>query len=193
MKKENPNYLVLINGDNKIPDGFEETVEIITVENSFAEKYRIEKKAYEAFLKLREDLLNEDGIQVELFSVYRPFEYQEKIFQDYLKERGEEYTNKYIAKPGHSEHQTGLGLDVSIVKDGKLTRGIENLLSLNNLYKIVHKKLPKYGFILRYPEGKEDFTKIGYETWHFRYIDSPEIAKEITDKGLCFEEYMKNK
>ena len=50
------------------------------------------------------------------------------------------------------------------------------MLAVVHLFEIIHKKLPKYGFLLRYPKGKEDVTKIGYEPWHFRYIDSPEIA-----------------
>lgn len=186
---KNTNYLILINSENRLPDNYYDTVDLIPVENCFGHKHTAEKKAYEAFLKLREALLNEDGIQTEIFSVYRSIEHQTQVFNDYLEKHGEEYTNRYIAKPYHSEHHTGLGFDISIVKDGKLCYGIPNLLAINDLFKIVHKKAPEYGFILRYPEGKEHITKIAYETWHFRYVGSPEIAKEITDNGFCFEEY----
>lgn len=187
--EKRPDYLVLVNEDNRLPDDFEETVEIISVENAIGDKYQIEKKTYEAFMRLREDLLKNDGIQTELISVYRTIRQQEETFNRYLNKFGIEYANKYVAKPGHSEHHTGLGIDVGIMVEGKLTRTIEELLGVDDLFQTVQAKLPKHGFILRYPKGKEPVTKIGYESWHFRYIDSPEIAREITDKGICFEEY----
>ena len=189
VNDKKPDYLVLVNEDNRLPEGFEDTVEIISVQNSMGDHYQIEKKTYEAFLRLREDLLKEDGIQTELISVYRTIQQQEETFKRYLNKFGLEYANQYVAKPGHSEHHTGFGIDVGIVVEEKLCRTIEELLSVDDLFKIVQDKLPRYGFILRYPKGKEAITKIGYESWHFRYLDSPELAKEITDKGLCFEEY----
>ncbi len=182
-------YLVLINGDNKLPDGYEKTIEIITVKNIFDEEYQIEKKTYEAYLSLREELLQNDGIHIELDSVYRSVKKQEKIYKGYVEKHGPEYAKKYAAMPGYSEHHTGMAIDVGIVKDGKFYRTIAELLSVDEIFKKVHKKVAKYGFILRYPEDKTEITKIGYEPWHFRYIDSPEIAKEIADRGICFEEY----
>ncbi len=188
-KIKSPDYLVLINEDNKLPDGFEQTIEIITVKNVFDEEYKIEKKTYEAYLHLREELLKEDGIHIELDSVYRTIQKQVEIYQKTLKNRGEEYTKKYVALPGHSEHHTGMAIDIGIVKDGKFYRTIAELLSVDEIFKKVHKKLAKYGFILRYPEDKQHITKIGYEPWHFRYIDSPKIATEMEQKNICFEEY----
>lgn len=188
-KIKKPDYLVLVNEDNRLPDNFEDTVEIISVENAAGETYGIEKKTYEAFLRLRDDLLTNDGIQAELISVYRTIPQQEATFERYFKQFGIEYANKYVAKPGHSEHHTGLAIDVGVMIEGKLIRTIEGMQELDHLFKIMQNKLPQYGFILRYPKGKEAITKIGYECWHFRYIDSPELAKTITDKGICFEEY----
>jgi len=182
--------LVLINEDNRLPDGFEDLIELITVENVAGDIYEIEKRAYEAFTKLRDDILKNEGIQIELDSVYRSVKTQEEIYEKNLRLNGLEYTRKYVAKPGHSEHHTGLAIDVAIIWNGIFYRKMAEMFTIDNLYKIVQKKLPEYGFILRYPERKESITKIGYEPWHFRYIDSPEIAKEITSKGLCFEEYM---
>ena len=189
----NTDYLVLVNGDHRLPDGYENTVELVTVKNCAGSEYQVEKKTYEAFLRLREDLLQNDGIQTELISSYRTIAQQVASFENYLNKFGLEYANKYVAKPGHSEHHTGLAIDVGIVRDGKVLYTIEDLLSVDHLFKIVQKKLPQYGFILRYPEDKKAITKIGYESWHFRYIDSPQIATEITQKGLCFEEYWENR
>ena len=185
-----PDYMVLVNGENKLPDGYEDTVERIAVQNTEGITYEIEKKTYEAFLRLQEDVLKEDGIRIELISVYRTVKQQEETFRRYLDRYDMEYALKYVAKPGHSEHHTGIAIDVGIVlPDGTVTHSVEELLQVDSEFLPVQKKLPGYGFILRYPKGKEDVTKIGYEPWHFRYIDSPGIAKEITEKGLCFEEY----
>ena len=182
-------YLVLVNGAHRLPAGFEDTVELISVTDTQGSTFRVEKKTYEAFLQLRKDLLENHGLQAELISAYRSVATQEKLFAQRLAEFGEEYTYKYVAVPGHSEHHTGLAIDVSFVVDGKVVRGTENLLGMENLYAIAHKLLPQYGFMLRYPQPKEAVTKIGYEPWHFRYIDSPEIAAKIATEAICFEEY----
>lgn len=184
-----PDYLVLINEDNKLPDNFLENTEIIKVKNILDEEYKIEKKTYEAFVSLRADLMENDGIHIELDSVFRTIEKQVQIYEKTLETRGEEYTKKYVALPGHSEHHTGLAVDILLVKDGKIYRTIAEILTVDNIFKEIHKKLAKYGFILRYPEDKQAVTKIGYEPWHLRYLDSPEIATEITNKGICLEEY----
>ena len=185
-----PDYMILINKENKLPDDFEDAIEIISVENALGKKLQLEKKTYEAFLRLREDLLQNDGIQAELSSTYRTLTQQEEIFERYRNKFGIDYANKYVAKSGHSEHHTGLAIDVGIFLDGKFYNNIEDMMGIEHLFQIIHKKLPQYGFILRYPDGKKSVTDIGYEPWHFRYIDSPEIAREITNNELCFEEYL---
>lgn len=192
-KVKTPDYLVLVNENNRLPEDFESTIELISVENAVGDQYQIEKKTYEAFLRLRQDLLENDGIHAELISVYRTVAQQTATFENYVTKFGLEYARTYAALPGHSEHHTGMAIDVGIMLNGKLYRTIEDMLSVDDLFRIIQAKLPKYGFILRYPKGKEDVTKIGYECWHFRYLDSPEIAKEITDKGICFEEYWAEK
>lgn len=189
MKEKKPNYLVLVNEDYRLPDDFEDAVEIISGENAVGRHFQIEKKAYEAFLRLQKDVFEHDGLQIELSSIYRTIEQQEKIFQNYINKFGLEYAKKYVAKPGHSEHHTGIAIDVGMVLEGKFYHTIEELFSIEPLYKPVHEKLSRYGFILRYPKGKEAVTKIGYEPWHFRYVDSPEIAKEIMEQEMCLEEY----
>lgn len=191
--QKNTDYMVLVNGANRLPDGYENTVERITVQNSEGDSYEVEKKTYEAFLGLQKDLSENDGIPTELISAYRTVAAQTASYDHHMKKFGPEFTNKYVARPGHSEHHTGLAIDVGIVVDGKLRRYVQELLEVDDLFQIVQAKLPKYGFILRYPKGKEPVTGIGYECWHFRYIDSPEIATAITEQGLCFEEYWAQK
>ena len=185
-------YMVLINGDHRLPEGYGDTVEQVTLQNSFGEQYEVEKKTCEAFLRLQKDLWENHGIRVEPVSAYRTVAFQAASYDRHMAQSGPEFTNRYVARPGHSEHHTGLAIDVGVVVDGQLLR-YGALSELEDLFQIIHAKLPAHGFILRYPTGKEPITKIAYECWHFRYLDSPEIAKEITDKGWCFDEYWANK
>ena len=186
---KNPDYLVLINEEHRLPEGFEDTITLVEAVNVNGETYRVEEKAYKAFLALREELLANDGLQIELLSVYRDIPCQERAWARTMETRGEEYTRKYVAIPGCSEHHTGFALDVGFALNGKASHINADLFSYEEMYRVVHKKMPNYGFILRYPADKQQITKIGYEPWHFRYIDSPEIAREITDRGICFEEF----
>ncbi len=192
-KEKHPDYLVLVNEENRIPAGFEDTIERIWVGNVAGTQFEIEKKTYEAFCQLQEDVLKNYGIQIDLLGSYRTVQYQEDLFAQNLAKYGFEHTNRYVAKPGCSEHHTGFAIDVGILLDGKFYHKREDLLSVDRLFKIIQKKLPKYGFILRYPEGKEAITKIAYEPWHYRYIDSPELAQKMTEQGICLEEYWQNK
>lgn len=185
-----PDYLVLVNGDHRLPRDFARSVELVTVENAVGEPIQVEKKTYEAFLQLQKDLLENDGIAAGLSNSYRTVEKQSEIFERYTRQFGPDYAAKYAAKPGHSEHHTGLAIDVGITVDGKFHRTIEELLAVDHLFRIVHEKLARYGLILRYPAGKEAATKIGYEPWHFRYVGDREIAEEITARGICLEEYL---
>jgi len=186
------NYLILVNEDNRLPDNFEDTIELVNYVNEFDKELIIEKKTLDAFLRLKEEVYKTYGIEIELSSVYRDIDAQEEIYERYLKEFGEEYAKKYVALPAHSEHHTGLAIDISVKADGEWTRDNKARFKADAIFKKVQSRLSSNGFILRYPQGKEHITKIGYEPWHFRYIDSPSIAKEITDKGIAFEEYFKN-
>ena len=185
-------YMVLVNKQSKLPEDWEDRIELVDVYTGLDETYQVEKKTAEAYKKLKEDLAN-DHIIIELDSTYRTVTRQQEIWDEFLEEYGEEYTKTYVAVPGTSEHHTGLAIDVKLVKEGKIIDDNDEMTAEKELFSKVHAKLAKYGFILRYPVGKEDVTGYGAEVWHFRYIDSPEIAKEIMDKGITFEEYLQNK
>ena len=191
-KKETIDYMVLVNKQNKLPDNWEEIIELEDATNFLGETVKVEKKALAKYYELREDLLK-DGINIELDSTYRTVARQQEIWDEFEKEHGLEYTKKYVAVPGTSEHHTGLAIDIMIIKDGKEIYDNDEMTAEKEIFSKIHAKLAKYGFILRYPEGKEDVTGYGAEVWHFRYIDSPEIAKEIMDKGLTLEEYLESK
>lgn len=192
--KKGIDYLALVNKQNKLPDDWESTVELVEVKNAYDEDIKVEKKAYEKYLELKEDLAK-DGITIELDSAYRSVQRQQDLWDEWSAdpEKGPEYVKKYVAVPGYSEHHTGIAIDICLRINGELVYENEDMIKEKELFAKIHEKLSKYGFILRYLEGKDDITGYSYEPWHFRYIDSPEIAKEIMDKGLTFEEYLQNK
>ena len=186
------NYLVLVNKQNKLPDDWEANVELVESKNKYGETYKVEKKALEKFLEMRAELAKE-GIVIELDSVTRSVAEQQTLWDNWTVEYGEDYVKKYVAVPGYSEHHTGLAIDICIEKDGKRINDNDEMIAEKEIFAQIHTKLAKYGFILRYLEGKDDITGYGYEPWHFRYIDDAEVAKEIMDKGLTLEEYLQNK
>ncbi len=149
----------------------------------------VEAKAYAAYLKLKEEL-EKEGIYVGLDSARRSVAEQQRIMDDFIKKYGEDYAKKTVATPGYSEHHTGLALDLYLFVDGKDVIENEYLVRYTDIWAKIHEKLPKYGFILRYLEGKDKITGYSYEPWHIRYIDNPEIAKKITDSGQTLEEYL---
>lgn len=188
--KDSINYLVLVNKQNKLPDDWEKTVELVEVENGLGEKYKVEKKASEAYDKLKDEL-SEEGIIIELDSTTRSVAEQQTLWDNWTVEYGEDYVKKYVAVPGYSEHHTGLAIDIKLNKDGKIIDDNDEMIKEKEIFAKIHEKLAKYGFILRYLDGKDNITGYSYEPWHFRYVDSSDIAKEIMDSGLTLEEYLK--
>ncbi|MBD5383656.1 MAG: M15 family metallopeptidase [Ruminococcaceae bacterium] len=120
-------------------------------------------------------------------SGYRSMEEQRNIWNDCLAESGMEFTEKYVARPAHSEHQTGLAIDLGITR-----RHIDFIRpefpddGICGKFKAVS---AKYGFILRYPSDKEHITRIAYEPWHFRYVGAPH-AELVQKNGFVLEEYI---
>ena len=189
-------YMVLVNQSNQLPDGWEEALETTTITNSVGDEKKKKKKAYEAYCQLKEavekDLegYEKGEVKFELDSAYRSVAAQQKIVDEFTEKYGEDYVRKYVAVPGYSEHHTGLALDLYFTIDGKDVYENEDLVQYPDIWEAVHARLPEFGFILRFPESGEAITGYAYEPWHIRYLDSPEIAKEITDKGVTLEEYL---
>ena len=187
--KKGIDYLVLVNKENPLPEGWEDTVETVHMTNSMGRDIEVEKAAYEAYLKLKEELEAED-IYVDLDSVRRTVAQQQEIVEDFTKEYGEDYVKRYVAVPGFSEHHTGLALDLYLVIDGKEVYLNEEMVQYPEIWAKIHAKLADHGFILRYLEGKESITGYGYEPWHIRYVNDVKIAQEIMEKGITLEEYL---
>ena len=114
-----------------------------------------------------------DGITIYLSSGYRSYGYQEQIYSNYVNEYGVETADTFSARPGYSEHQTGLAIDVNIIDDS-FTGTPEALWLAEHCY--------EYGFIIRYPNGKQAVTGYKYEPWHIRYVGSA-VANQIHSMG----------
>ena len=145
---------------------------------------------YQAFMKMKQDIAS-TGITMWIQSGYRSYTLQESLYNGYVKRSGRIEADTYSARPGHSEHQTGYAFDVCASKDGKnypcITSGFNGtepaLWLKDNCY--------KYGFILRYPEGKDNETGYKHESWHFRYV-GVELATKLYNNGnwITLEDYL---
>ena len=177
-------YQILVNKDNPLPRAHIPS-DLINTNSKYKGNILLNKKALEAFRKLQKEALKYN-YQIDIESGYRDYDYQEKKYNKLVSEKGYSYAITRIAEPGKSEHQTGLAIDFCIYKDNKcyIEHEIEDLPET----KWVHHNAHKYGFILRYPEGKEDITKYSYEPWHLRYVE--DIASNLCHKHLTLEEYL---
>lgn len=141
-------------------------------------------EAKEQFNKMAEDARSE-GFNLTAFSTYRSFERQEQLYSSYVARDGQEAADRYSAKPGASEHQTALAFDIGGSNSSKwATFSFHEELEAQWLAENAW----KYGFILRFPEGKEDITGYRYESWHFRYVGK-ELAKKINELDITLEEF----
>lgn len=118
-------------------------------------------------------------------SGYRNYDYQAKLYNNYVKSYGVEAANRLIAKPGYSEHQTGLSFDLKH-QDGSLV-GNKNFQASMAEVTWIAENAVRYGFIVRYPLDKESITGYQYEPWHLRYLGDD--AQKVYDSGLTMEEY----
>ena len=121
------------------------------------------------------NFFNDYNLNFTIFSAYRPYKKQEELYIS--------STDNLVAKPGESEHQSGLAIDIS-----KRSIGLTYLLANDIDYSLLYNNLYKYGFILRYPKNKESITGFKYEPWHFRYVGT-KIAEIIFLENITLEEY----
>ena len=142
----------------------------------------IRKEAYDKFIEMF-NAAKLENLTIIINSSYRPYDYQENLWNRYARENGEEWADKYAARAGSSEHQTGLAIDVTTYnakQQGDFEKTDEFTWMTNNAY--------KYGFILRYPKDKENITGYSYEPWHYRYVGK-KVAEEIHNLGITYDEY----
>lgn len=176
------NNLMLTNKYHKLSSGYEPD-DLVDISNvySYGENQKLRRDAYDAFISMFKSAKKED-ITLIVNSSYRSYKEQEDIYNKYTTWYGEEETNKLAAKPGFSEHQTGLAVDIQTYNSNR--KNFEETTA----FKWLQDNAYKYGFILRYPKNKEYLTGYDYESWHYRYVGI-DIAKEIHDLDITFDEY----
>lgn len=188
-------YLILVNDEHEYEfDGAYDQLlkqDIIYVTDFQGEATGIEKGANFAFSLLKHQLF-EEGIYIELYSGYRTKEAQEWVYDYYGSLEGWAETN-HVAKPGFSEHHTGLLLNIVIwwpKIEEWTTETPERTAEDPEFFGKIHQRLADFGFIDRYPEGKESVTGYPPEPYEIRFVGSSKIAHEIMDNGLTLEEYL---
>ena len=175
-------YLIVVNRWNELPENY--SVELIELSNGQKVDSRISGYLQEMF-----DAARTEGVYPVVREGYRTAEEQQEILDDriqtyinqgYSQSRAERTAKEWVALPGTSEHQLGIAVDINADKS-KCTN--------EDVYAWLAKNAYKYGFILRYPMGKQEITGTSYEPWHYRYVGE-EAAREIYERGICLEEYL---
>ena len=177
-------YDFLVNKNNKLPSNYiPNDLEPINIKYSLENKY-LRHTARIAFEKMAKQA-KKKGFNIIAVSTYRSYDYQKKLYNDYVKNKGFYYADMASARAGHSEHQTGLAVDVAdnSYDYDNFENTKEFIWMIKNAY--------KYGFILRYPKAKFHITGFKYEPWHYRYVGKKN-AKNIYKNNLTLEEYKKS-
>ena len=172
----------IVNKYYKLEEDFEPN-NLTPIDSKYArnDSQLLQKEATEAFNQMCSDAKLEN-ISLYSGSAYRSYEYQNTIYNDYIKKDGLTAAETYSARPGYSEHQLGLAVDIM--------NGNWSYVSKDNIeYSWLIANSYKYGFILRYPENKEYITGYMFEPWHYRYLGK-ELATKVYNSGLTYDEYV---
>jgi len=161
---------------------------IVNKQHPLPEDYKLgeSKDARNAFNEMAAEALLSD-FNLHAFSTYRSFEYQTGLYDRYVERDGVEEADRYSARPGYSEHQSGLAFDIGEVN--RESDWASARFGETEAGKWLASNAHRFGFIMRYPEGKEEITGYMHESWHFRYV-GPEIAEEIYKENSTLEEYL---
>ncbi len=173
--------LLLVNKYNALDENYiPEDIIDISVKYCYGDN-EISNEVYQKFISMY-NAAKEEDLYLIITSAYRDYNFQKELWDQYADSQGEEWADSVAARPGHSEHQTGLALD--IVTYNSNMNDFEN----SDEFKWLQQNAHKYGFILRYPKDKEDITGYSYESWHYRYV-GVDVATEIHELGITFDEY----
>ncbi len=179
---KNPdNLLVLVNKNNCLSKNYIPN-DLVVLETNYSKENKIVRKLVKDNIISLIDDASDLGYYLNVTSGYRNFDYQNSLFEYYSNEYSLNYALNSSAKPGHSEHQTGLAIDIE--GSNFDYDDFENAKEFNWMINNCH----KYGFILRYPLGKEHITGFKYEPWHYRYVGI-DVATYIMENNITLEEY----
>ena len=170
----------LVNKYNQIPEEIQYT-DLITIPKPYSNngKQEIRNIVYEDLVKMITDA-SKDNIKLFVVSGYRTWNKQKSLFNNSKDKNGTNHALLYSAKPGHSEHQLGLAIDLN---------STEKSFEKTKQYEWLKQNAYKYGFIERYPKGKEFITGFAYEPWHYRYL-GVDISTKIYEENITYEEYL---
>ncbi len=173
-------YTMLVNKHRKLEEDFlPDNLVTISEEDAAEEGMKLNRTAYTSFKQMKKQAESE-GYHLIINSSYRDYKDQRDIMDTYKNLYGQDYVDKYVLKPGFSEHQTGLAMDIGSTDTRVFANSDEYTWMIENCY--------KFGFIYRFKKEYEDITGIRHEAWHYRYVGR-KIAKEIYEKKLSYEEY----
>ncbi len=176
-------YLILVNPSHPLETGIpEEHLSPVSPDSDYV---LLERQASKMLAKAAASV--DCQAQVKPVSGFRTLKEQQGIYLESLIENGEAFTQKYVAIPGCSEHQTGLAIDLAA--GGREIDFIRPDFPYTGIYGQFREASVQYGFIERYPAGREAITKIAHEPWHFRYVGYPH-SKIMTENALTLEEYI---
>ena len=181
---------VLVNKQNKIKTSYYKKADFIEIKDIENDTVLIDKKTYEAYSELRR-FLSTKNINIDIASAFRSEELQLQVYEEFCELYGKEYADKTVAPVGTSEHHTGLAIDIGLIIDGQKIYNNDELMKLEDILLEIHSHLKDYGFILRYPKGKENITGYPYEPWHIRYVGKF-VANIIEENNYTLEEYLTN-
>lgn len=183
LEVENPDdILVLVNKYHYLPDGYAPD-DLVYLDGYYGNQVQVREIIKEPFLELQQAASEEAGINFMPTTAYRNYSFQQTLYNNYVASDGVDAADTYSARPGYSEHQTGLSIDLkntAISTSTRLTDSDYEWLS-NNAY--------RWGFIIRFPENKTYITGYQFENWHIRYVGI-EAAKIIYEEDLTLEEYI---
>ena len=191
-RKLSDELLLLVNPEHGL-GADDEPAEFMTVEG-----YRMEKTAGQQLQKMLTDMRNAGHESMTIYSAFRNYAKQESNFNNkinqyvnkgYDRDVAEEMAATIVNPPGKSEHQTGLAADICTSELVAQYGSLPEQFAQTDAYIWLYEHCDEYGFILRYPEDKEEITGITFEPWHYRYVGC-EYAKEIMDQKVCLEEYI---
>lgn len=185
--------LLLVNGDNPLPEDYDYTGNLTEIDQKYinGSLRQIDKNVY-PYMQAMIEAAWADGVKLYVWSPYRSYDTQNMLFQKQVQRcinngtpqsEAEAEAATVVARPGTSEHHTGLAADFNMASDD-----FENTA----MYEWMQQHAAEYGFIMRYPADKTDITGVIYESWHYRFVGI-NSAQEINRLGMCLEEYVEFK
>lgn len=182
--------LLLVNGNNPLPKDFDYEGNLTTIDRKYLclNLNQMDGDAY-IFAKAMLDAAHKDNVELYIRSPYRSYSQQSALFENQVKrylngsttrEQAEIKASTVVARPGTSEHHTGLAVDLN---------SVETSFEDTEAFSWLKEHGEEYGFIMRYAEDKQDLTGVIYEPWHWRFVGIKH-AKEMNRLGMCLEEYI---